>query len=447
MKRLHLVIAVASSTLLLAQPPEWTPTPTNAAGTLLGTVTVGGQAAQAGDWVAAFDETGVCAGATEVVLNAGQSFVSLPIYGDDATTPETDEGMGGGEAFTLRLWRAATGDILFHPDPEEPAAFGGWSATNGAPMPGFDDAYTVYNFGYDWTAVTLDCPPPVICIDGSVYNLSATPDNGGWSGPGTMAGFAGWFFDPAVAGLGTHTLTYTSADGTESTCTVTVTETLAPFLSLPLGWCQGDGPLALDSLAYPPGGTWTGDGVFNTAGGAVFDASVLTPGTVALTYTVGGPCGGVATAGLSVYPSPEPPTLTPFNGVLFAGNVAEGDSLAWFIDFESTGDPVYFPYTDSVFYFPSWGDTYTVQVINEYGCTAQSNPVFVDNTIGLDNVAGNEPLRLWLDAEGRLQASAELVSVRWFDALGRALDGPTGLGPWLVHARAADGRSARRILR
>ena len=107
--------------LLLAQPAEWVPVPTNAAGTLLGTVTVAGEPAMAGDWVAAFDETGVCAGATEVVLNAGDSFVSLPIYGDDATTPDTDEGMGGGEGFTLRLWRSASGEILYYPDPEEPA--------------------------------------------------------------------------------------------------------------------------------------------------------------------------------------------------------------------------------------------------------------------------------------------------------------------------------------
>ena len=52
--------------------------------------------------MAEFDETGVCAGATDVVLNAGDSFVSLPIYGDDATTQDTDEGMGGGEV--LKLW-------------------------------------------------------------------------------------------------------------------------------------------------------------------------------------------------------------------------------------------------------------------------------------------------------------------------------------------------------
>ena len=186
--------------------------------------------------------------------------------------------------------------------------------------------------------------------------------------------------------------------------------------------------------------------MFNTAGGAVFDASVLTPGTVALTYTVDGPCGGVATAGLSVYPSPDPPTLTPLNGLLYAGNVAEGDSLAWLLDFESTGDPVYFPYTDSIFYFPSWGDTYTVQVINEYGCTALSNPVLVDATIGVNHMQA-ENLRLWRDDEGQLQASSPLASVRWFDTFGRALDGPVGPGPWLVHATSVDGRTARRILR
>ena len=30
----------------------------------------------------------------------------------------------------------------------------------------------------------------------------AAPDNGAWDGPGVFAGFAGYFFDPAEAGLG-----------------------------------------------------------------------------------------------------------------------------------------------------------------------------------------------------------------------------------------------------
>ena len=291
--------------------------------------------------------------------------------------------------------------------------------------------------------VELDCPPEAICLDGSVYNLTATPDNGAWSGPGVAAGFAGYFFDPAVAGYGTHTLTYTAADGTVTTCTVTVTETLAPTLDLPLGWCSGDAPLPLTGLATPEGGVWTGDGVLNTTSGPVFDASVLTPGTVSLTYAVDGPCGGSATASISVYPSPEPPTLTPYNGLLYAGNFNAGDSLSWFLSVGYQGELAALNYSDSIFYFPTWGDTFYVQVINPYGCTALSNPVLVDGTIGLDDLTGTEPLRLWLDANGQLHSSAPLIQVQWHDALGRALDGPTGPGPWLVHATARDGRVAR----
>lgn len=295
------------------------------------------------------------------------------------------------------------------------------------------------------STLTLECPPTAVCLDGSVFNLTATPDNGAWSGPGVLAGFAGYFFDPAVAGLGTHTLTYTAADGTTESCTVTVTDYFTPTLDLPLGWCQGDAPLPLDGLGQPEGGTWTGDGVLNTADGPVFDAGVLTPGTVALTYTADGPCGGVATGSLSVFPSPEPPTLTAVNGLLYAGNFAEADSLSWFIDFGNTGEPVDYAYTDSVFYFPTWGDVYFVQTINPYGCAALSNPLLVDSTLAVGHLEA-EPLRIWVDGEGQLQASSPLVSVRWFDALGGALEGPQGPGPWLVHAVAADGRTARRLL-
>ena len=55
-----MVVACLLPAAAWAQPAQWTPTPTNAAGTLLGTVTVGGAAAEAGDWVAAFDEGGIC---------------------------------------------------------------------------------------------------------------------------------------------------------------------------------------------------------------------------------------------------------------------------------------------------------------------------------------------------------------------------------------------------
>ena len=434
--------------LLLAQPAEWVPTPTNAAGTLLGTVTVAGEPAQAGDWVAAFDETGVCAGATEVVLNAGDSFVSLPIYGDDATTPDADEGMGGGEGFTLRLWRSASGEILYYPDPEEPAALGGWSATNGAPMPGFDDPYEVYNFAWDGPSVELDCPPAEMCISGMAYNLSATPDNGGWSGPGTFAGFAGWMFVPGDAGLGTHTLTYTTSDGVSATCTVTVTESLTPTLDLPTGWCQGDGPLFIEPYATPTGGSWTGAGVLALADDVILDPTFLSPGSYAVTYTIEGDCGGTATDNLSIYPSPEPPTITPQQGLLYAGGIAEGDSIEWWTQVtEVPGDSAFsMGYFDPILYFPVWNDVYLVEAINSYGCSTFSAPFLVDMTIGIADLGGG-PLRLWI-SQGQLMANSPLVEVTWFDLAGRQLAHsaspflrPAGPGPFVVWAQDGLGRT------
>ena len=51
-----------------------------------------------------------------------------------------------------------------------------------------------------------------------------------------------------------------------------------------------------------------------------------------------------------------------------------------------------------------------------------------------------------LNRSARL-TNADLVEVQWHDAHGRLLPGPVGPGPWLVHATAADGRTARRLLR
>ena len=436
--------------LLLAQPAEWAPTATNAAGTLLGTVTVAGEPAMAGDWVAAFDETGVCAGATEVVLNDGESFVSLPIYGDDATTPDTDEGMGGGEGFTLRLWRSANGEILFYPDAMEPAALGGWSATNGAPMPGFDDPYEVYNFAWDGPSVELDCPPAEMCISGMAFNLSATPDNGSWSGPGTIAGFAGWMFVPGDAGLGTHILTYTTTDGLSASCSVTVTESLTPTLDLPIGWCQGDGPLFIEPFASPPGGSWTGDGVLALADDVILDPIFLSPGSYAVTYTIEGDCGGTATDNLSIYPSPEPPTITPQQGLLYAGGIAEGDSIQWWTEVtEVPGDSAFaMGYFDPILYFPVWNDVYLVEAINSYGCSTFSAPFLVDMTIGMADL-GEAPFRLWI-SEGQLMANTPLVEATWFDLTGRQLAHsaspfrrPAGLGPLVVWAQDKLGRTHR----
>ena len=62
-------------------------------------------------------------------------------------------------------------------------------------------------------------------------------------------------------------------------------------------------------------------------------------------------------------------------------------------------------------------------------------------------LANSEGFHLWRDADGRLQSSAPLAEVRWYDARGRRIAGPQGAGPWLVHARSTDGRTARQWVR
>lgn len=103
------------SITLLAQPVvcDYTPTPLSYSLTAL--VEIEGIAASSGDWIAAFDEDGNCAGATQLINYYGQAFSNLQVYADDLTTPDIDEGINEGETFTVKLWVAATSEILDHP--------------------------------------------------------------------------------------------------------------------------------------------------------------------------------------------------------------------------------------------------------------------------------------------------------------------------------------------
>ena len=118
---------------------EFTPIPVS--GTFIGTITINGQSAKGCDWLAAFDEYGNCAGSRALIINDGLAWTNIPIYGDDSTTPDVDEGMTPGEKFILKLWDASS-DLIF----EYPESFDCWSNQRGAPMPGCGGAGKSYNF-------------------------------------------------------------------------------------------------------------------------------------------------------------------------------------------------------------------------------------------------------------------------------------------------------------
>ncbi|GAB3877751.1 hypothetical protein GCM10028824_38390 [Hymenobacter segetis] len=110
--------------------------------------------------------------------------------------------------------------------------------------------------------------------------LVGTPAGGTFSGPGVANGF----FDPMVAGAGTHTLTYTYFNG----CTVALTQQVrVAFVSAggPQRLCTPGPAPAL--VGTPAGGTWTGPGVTGSAAtGFVFTPTAGLAGANTLTYTV-----------------------------------------------------------------------------------------------------------------------------------------------------------------
>jgi hypothetical protein len=192
-QRLGLMLGVAvftgssiDSKTAFAQPSEWSWTPTNASGMVLGQATINGAPASAADWIGAFDETGNCAGTAPMIMNDGLAYFNLAIYGDDATTSDLDEGITAGEPFTLRIWQALTNGEATYPNDDSPSYLDGWSNTNGAPIPAYSDATAVYDFALEIQPFIV-CPATT-CVSGPVQTLEWGPPGGLISGPSRSSG-------------------------------------------------------------------------------------------------------------------------------------------------------------------------------------------------------------------------------------------------------------------
>ncbi len=124
--------------------------------------------------------------------------------------------------------------------------------------------------------VLVECPEDMaVCLDDPAFELTgATPEGGFYSGPGVSGGW----FDPAVAGVGFHTITYTYVvPGTNcfGTCTFVIHVKPLPQLDCPPDFevCLNS-PTILLNNAYPQGGEYSGEGVFFDEGFYWFDPSI-----------------------------------------------------------------------------------------------------------------------------------------------------------------------------
>ncbi|MFL5764782.1 MAG: gliding motility-associated C-terminal domain-containing protein [Bacteroidia bacterium] len=114
------------------------------------------------------------------------------------------------------------------------------------------------------------CAPATICASASPVTLQAATPGGTWSGTGVTAGGV---FNPAVSGVGTFTITYTLACGTDA-----VSITVSPCTALVL--CQGAG-----NTASVSGGT----GPYNWQSSTTTTSCVSGIGFCSGPFTVTGP--------------------------------------------------------------------------------------------------------------------------------------------------------------
>jgi hypothetical protein len=139
-----------------------------------------------------------------------------------------------------------------------------------------------------------------VCVDVESITLTANPAGGVWSG----SGVSGSVFYPAIAGVGTHVITYAYSDinGCSATSTTEITVHPLPVITLPTlsSVCADGADITL--TATPAGGTWSGSGV----SGDVFHPSDAGAGTHTLTYsyTEAGGCSGTSTTTVTVHALP-----------------------------------------------------------------------------------------------------------------------------------------------
>ncbi len=172
------------------------------------------------------------------------------------------------------------------------------------------------------TTATLTAPAD-LCVNAGVQaNLGGgtpsqgtiTGDMGVYSGPGVSDNGNGmtYNFDPATAGVGTHTLFYAYTD--ENGCTGTGSDMVQVFASptvtftAPADACVNDIPVtALNGGGSPAGGVYSGPGVTDSGDGMgfTFDPGSAGVGVHTITYTVGAAgCSGSAMDDIEVFGLP-----------------------------------------------------------------------------------------------------------------------------------------------
>ena len=156
------------------------------------------------------------------------------------------------------------------------------------------------------------------CENESQVLIDVSPSGGVISGTGV----SGQYFDPAVAGEGTHTVTYSITDkngcnGSVSKDFIVVATTQPLILNEDVTFCENENQVLID--VSPAGGVISGTGV----SGQYFYPAVAGKGTHTITYSIpdAGECGGSVSKDFIVVAATQPLILN--EDVTFCENEAE----------------------------------------------------------------------------------------------------------------------------
>jgi gliding motility-associated-like protein len=176
------------------------------------------------------------------------------------------------------------------------------------------------------TATVTVTPPttPVInpagpfCVNAASVNLTANVGGGTWSGPGITNATTGTF-NPATAGVGSHTITYTTPPPCGGTATIVIVVNPLPTVTInpaSSSICIGNSV----SLTASGASTYTWSPA--TSLSATTGSTVTANPTSTITYTVTGTnangCSNTATATVNVNPLPTV-SVTPSNPTICVG--------------------------------------------------------------------------------------------------------------------------------
>lgn len=273
--------------------------------------------------------------------------------------------------------------------------------------------------------------PGSVCLSFGQVNLTATPPGGTWSGAG-IVNPAGTF-DPAAAGIGNHTLTYTTGNPCDTAReeVIEVAPNLVSTWSAPDTLCNPNQAYNLNNYLDPAaatGGRWTGPGVSQD--------SLFTPGAfgnyslqyyVAFNDTL---CADSTTNTIIVAPTMRIPVIDSIDVSCFGGNDGAAFALA-------TGGQAPYSYqwddpamqmNDTAFNLTA--GSYAVLATDVNGCTATdtvavNEPTLLVINLGMDSVecnAGNSG-RSWVSYSG----ATPPYNVQWNDPGSQVSDTATGL--------------------